>query len=69
MFDFGKRLQQLRLSHNMSQETLGKKINRSKSVICTYENNLRIPPLEVLTDMAFFSMFPSITLWGSIKPK
>lgn len=52
MFDFGKRLQQLRLSHNMSQETLGKKINRSKSVICTYENNLRIPPLDVLTDIA-----------------
>ncbi|MDE6020245.1 MAG: helix-turn-helix domain-containing protein [Ruminococcus sp.] len=52
MYDFGMRLQQLRLSHNMSQEALGKKLNRSKSVICTYENNLRIPPLEVLTDIA-----------------
>ena len=52
MFDFGMRLQQLRVSHNMSQEALGKKIHRSKSVICTYENNIRIPPLEVLTDIA-----------------
>ena len=54
MFDFGLRLQQLRLSRNLSQAALGKKLNRSKSVICTYENNLRIPPLEVLTDIAVF---------------
>ena len=54
MFDFGIRLQQLRMSRNMSQAELGKKINRSKSVICAYENNLRIPPLEVLTDIAVF---------------
>ena len=54
MFDFGLRLQQLRMSRNLSQEALGKKINRSKSVICSYENNLRIPPLEVLTNLAVF---------------
>lgn len=54
MFDFGLRLQQLRMSRNMSQAALGKKINRSKSVICAYENNLRIPPLDVLTDIAVF---------------
>lgn len=52
MYDFGLRLQQLRISHNMSQEALGKKLNRSKSVICAYENNVRIPPLEVLSDIA-----------------
>lgn len=54
MFDFGLRLQELRMSRNLSQEALGKKIERSKSVICAYENNLRIPPLEVLTDIAVF---------------
>ena len=54
MFDFGMRLQQLRMSRNLSQAALGKKLNRSKSVICAYENNLRIPPLEVLTDIAVF---------------
>ncbi len=52
MFDFGLRLQQLRISHNMSQAALGKMLNRSKSVICAYENNVRIPPLEVLTEIA-----------------
>lgn len=52
MFDFGLRLQKLRISHNMSQAALGKKLNRSKSVICAYENNVRIPPLEVLSEIA-----------------
>ena len=52
MFDFGMRLQQLRMGRNLSQAALGKKLNRSKSVICAYENNLRIPPLEVMTDIA-----------------
>ena len=54
MFDFGLRLQQLRMSRNLSQEALGEKLNRSKSVVFAYENNLRIPPLEVLTDIAVF---------------
>ncbi len=52
MFDFGLRIQQLRLSHNLSQEALGKKIGRSKSVVCGYENNTATPPLEVLTQLA-----------------
>ena len=52
MFDFGACIQQLRISHNMSQQALGKKLNRSKAVICGYENNVRIPPLEVLVNMA-----------------
>ena len=54
MFDFCMRVQKLRMSRKLSQAALGKKINRSKSVICAYENNLRIPPLEVLTDIAVF---------------
>ncbi|MCI8589348.1 MAG: helix-turn-helix transcriptional regulator [Clostridiales bacterium] len=52
MFDFGARIQQLRINHNMSQEDLGKRLHRSKSVICGYENNVRIPPLDVLVNMA-----------------
>ncbi len=52
MFDFGQRIQQLRISHNMSQEDLGKKLHRSKSVVCGYENNVRIPPLDVLVNIA-----------------
>ena len=52
MFDFGARIQQLRSNRNMSQENLGKKLNRSKSVISGYENNVRIPPLDVLVNIA-----------------
>ncbi len=52
MFDFGIRIQELRMEHNMSQEALGKKLNKSKSAICGYENNTRVPPLDVLINIA-----------------
>ena len=52
MFDFGLRLQTLRTKHNMSQRELGERLERSKSVICAYENNLRMPTVEVLTNIA-----------------
>ena len=52
MFDFGMRLQQLRMSHNMSLADLGKKIGRSKAAICGYENNYKIPPLDILVNLA-----------------
>ena len=48
MFDFGLRIWELRESRNMSQETLGKRIGRSKPVISSYENNIKTPPLDVL---------------------
>ena len=52
MFDFGLRIRELREKHKMSQEELGRRIDRSKSVISSYENNLKVPPLEILTQMA-----------------
>ncbi len=52
MFDFGLRIQKLRLDLKLSQEALGKKINRSKSVVCGYENNTAVPPLDVLVQLA-----------------
>lgn len=52
MFDFGERLRSLRESRHMSQEALGKKVNKSKSVISSYENNLKIPPVDILVDFA-----------------
>lgn len=52
MFDFGLRLKELRLKYKMSQEQLGKKVDRSKSVICSYENNIKIPSVEILTQFA-----------------
>ncbi len=52
MFDFGLRLRELREQHKMSQEQLGRKVERSKSVISSYENNIKVPPLNILTQMA-----------------
>ena len=52
MFDLGMRLQQLRVNQKMSQKQLGKKLNRSSSVISAYENNVRIPPFDVLAEIA-----------------
>jgi len=52
MFDFGYRIKELREQHKMSQEQLGRKIDRSKSVISSYENNIKIPPLDILTRIA-----------------
>ena len=52
MFDFGYRIKELREQHKMSQEQLGRKIDRSKSVISSYENNIKIPPLDILTKIA-----------------
>lgn len=52
MFDFGLRIRQLREQHKLSQQQLGKKVSRSKSVISSYENNVKVPPLEVLVAIA-----------------
>ncbi len=52
MFDFGLQLRQLREKYKMTQEQLGKKVGRSKSVICSYENNIKFPPAEILTQLA-----------------
>lgn len=52
MFDFGLRIRELRKSRNMSQEDLGRRIGRSKPVISSYENNIKIPPLDVLISIS-----------------
>ncbi len=52
MFDFGLRLRGLREKHKLSQEQLGRRVDRSKSVISSYENNLKLPPLSILVDFA-----------------
>ncbi len=52
MFELGVRLRQLREQRRWTQEDLGRKVDRSKSVICSYENGLKLPPLEILVQLA-----------------
>ena len=52
MFDFGARLKEQRELHHMTQDQLGRRIGRSKSVISSYENNIKIPPVDILTELA-----------------
>lgn len=48
----GKRLKELRLSRGLTQEELGKILNVTKSTICFYEKEIRIPSLETLIDLS-----------------
>ena len=52
MYVFGPRIRQLREQQKMSQEQLGRMVDRSKSVISSYENNIKIPPLDILRQLA-----------------
>jgi len=52
MFDFGERLKELRESRGLTQEEMGKRVGRSKSVICSYEGNIKFPPMDVLSNIA-----------------
>ena len=52
MFDFGLRMRELRTKYNMSQDELGRRLGRSAPVISSYENNLKVPPLDILVHMA-----------------
>ena len=50
--DFGLRLKKLRSNKNLSQTALGKLVSVSKSVISSYENEVHLPPYDVLISMA-----------------
>lgn len=52
MYDLGGKLKTLRLQRGLTQEALGRRINKSKSAICGYETNAQIPPLDVLESIA-----------------
>lgn len=52
IFDFGNHLRMLRERYGISQEELGRRVGRAGSVISNYENNLKLPLLDVLTTIA-----------------
>ena len=52
--DFGKRLAQLRIQKNITQEDLGKRFNVSASTIANYERGRRTPSYELLIGLASY---------------
>lgn len=48
----GKRIKDLRKSHGLTQQELGKKINVTKVSISCYENETRTPSLETLVELS-----------------
>ncbi|MDE5737090.1 MAG: helix-turn-helix domain-containing protein [Oscillospiraceae bacterium] len=59
MYDFGLLLKQLRKNKGLTQQQLAEKINRNKTVISKYENNLLAPTLETLIQ---FSVIFNVSL-------
>lgn len=52
MDKIGKKLKNLRTDNAMTQATLAKKLNLTKSVISAYENDLRLPSYDVLIQIS-----------------
>jgi transcriptional regulator with XRE-family HTH domain len=50
--EIGTRLKQLRSQRNISQIDLARQLGVSKSVISSYENEIHLPPYDVLIKMA-----------------
>lgn len=52
MYDFGLLLKQLRENKGLTQAQLASKINRTKTVISKYENNLQTPTIDTLIELS-----------------
>ncbi len=67
--DFGIVLKQLRKSHNLTQEELGKQIGLSKAVVSKYENGMGYPTFDVLIEIAQYFSVTTDYLLGVSKGK
>lgn len=52
MYDFGSRLQAIRIKRGLTQKMLARKVNKSTSAISSYESNAQMPPTDVLMSIA-----------------
>lgn len=52
MYDLGYRIKEVRTQRGMAQNELAKRISKSKSAVCGYENEAQVPPLDVLVSIA-----------------
>ena len=52
MYDLGYRIKEVRTQRGMAKNELAKRISKSKSAVCGYENEAQVPPLDVLVSIA-----------------
>ena len=69
VYDFGYRLRELRLSKQMTQAQVAKRLNLSKTTISGYENNIKTPSIDVLVRLANLYGVTSDYILGSEKKK
>lgn len=65
--NFGKQIKEIRLSNNLTQEQMAKKLNVSRQAISNWENNKNLPDLEmIITISNIFSLsLDNLILGGS----
>ena len=63
--EIGIKLKQLRAERNLSQIDLAKRLGVSKSVISSYENEVHLPPYDVLLQLARLFGVSTDYLWGA----
>lgn len=69
VYDFGYRLRELRLSKQMTQAQVAKRLNLSKTTISGYENNIKTPSIDVLVRLANLYGVTSDYILGIEKKK
>ena len=70
MSNFQTRLRELRLKNNLSQLELSKKLNISNVTLSQYENGVRRPDINTISDFAdFFGVTADYLLGRSSNPQ
>lgn len=69
IYDFGYRLRELRLSKQMTQAQVAKRLNLSKTTISGYENNIKTPSIDVLVRLSNLYGVTSDYILGIEKKK
>ena len=64
VFDFGCRLRELRLNKKLTQTQVARRLNLSKTTISGYENNIKTPSLDVLTQLSILYVVSSDYILG-----
>ena len=64
MYDFGLRLKQLREKHNLSQSQVAKRLGITRAAISSYENNISLPSVNVLAELALLYLVSTDYLLG-----